>query len=78
MKNETFAEYVCRVSRALHLLAAGYAKYDFFRGVTYAVESLVGKHSIGVVGVARRIALKAKTKALIVHDKVLTGREDEL
>lgn len=75
MKNETFADYVCRVSRALHLLAAGYAKYDFFRGVTYAVESLGGKHSIGV---ARRSALKAKTKALIVHDKVLTGREDEL
>lgn len=38
MNNETFAEYVCRVSRALHLLAAVYAKYNFYEGFTYAAE----------------------------------------
>lgn len=75
MKNETFAEYVCRVSRALHLLAAVYAKKDFFEGFTYAAEVLKKKHSANV---ARGIAIKAKTQGLIVHDRVLTGREDEL
>lgn len=75
MNNETFAEYVCRVSRALHLLAAVYAKYDFYRGFAYAAESFGCGRSASV---ARRNALKAKTKGLIVHDRVLTYREGEL
>ena len=75
MNNETFAEYVCRVSRALHLLAAVYAKYNFYEGFTYAAEKLKKEHAANV---ARGIAIKAKTQGLIVHDRVLTNREDEI
>ena len=75
MINETFTEYVCRVSRALHLLAAVYARKDFFEGFTYAAEMLKKEHAADT---ARGIAIKAKTQGLIVHDRVLTGREDEL
>ena len=75
MNNETFAEYVCRVSRALHLLAAVYVKYNFYEGFTYAAEMLKKEHAANV---ARGIAIKAKTQGLIVHDRVLTGREDEV
>lgn len=75
MKNETFAEYVCRVSRALHLLAAVSAKYNFYAWFTYASEMLKKENAANV---ARGIAIKAKTQGLIVHDRVLTNREDEI
>ena len=88
MIKETFAEYVDRVSRARHVLMAGYStQYDYFRGIVqgYSFAKELGLRSLAATvaveelsGFARRLSLHGKTMALVNQDRVLTYRESEV
>lgn len=86
---ETFKEYIERVSRAKHMLALVYESYHYMSGVSRGYKNsqrylLTEKNPVAKLhmqrmeGYSRRLAIRAKTKGLIVEDKVLTYREDEL
>lgn len=87
---ETFEEYVDRVSRARHILLTVIEKADYFMGVSVGYKNVLllldsenkapfTKAAVEELsGVARRASLAVKTKALIVQDKILTYRENEL
>ena len=88
---ETFRQYVDRVSRARHLLTTILAKHDFYHGAEMGYESSIeyiqtsDQRSVwvkkmlgGMADHCRGKALTAKCQALIVQDRVLPYRENEL
>ena len=88
MLNETFEEYMNRVSRARHLLLSLYAtQHDYFRGIARgyrsAKEFTINDERItasldDLSNYATRLSLYGKTAALVVQDRVLTYREEDL
>lgn len=84
--DETFEEYMDRVSRARHLREMAYSPYRYMLGYGDAckkAQSLVSEKKVAkamdrIGNYMRRQSLKAKTAALVIEDRVLTYREDEL
>lgn len=84
--HETFEEYMDRVSRARHLREMAYSPYHYMLGYGDALkkaQNLVSEEKVAgamnrVGNYMRRRSLKEKTAALIIEDRVLTYREDEL
>lgn len=89
---ESFEEYIDRVSRAHHLAAKVLIAYDFLRGTSVGYKSsleylkgltdarvnMIREQIENMQGYSQRLALKAKTRAMIVSDRVLTYREEEI
>lgn len=71
---ETWDEYVDRVSRARHVLLDNCQEFFYYHGVKVAAKMC---NNFGIYFYSKRQAIKAKTKALILQDRVLTYREDE-
>lgn len=92
MKKESFEEYVDRVSRARHVMMSIYQNYEYFRGVSTgyerAAEFTVLKNNThsrimrdnleDLSQFAGRLAIREKTLAMVVQDRILTYREDEV
>ncbi len=74
---ETWDEYVDRVSRARHLLLERYLEVCYYYGGSVAMKIWLTKR-LDILFRCKRLVIKAKTKALIVQDRVLTYREDEV
>lgn len=87
---ETFEEYIDRISRARHTLMTILSRADHLMGLSVGyknagilldneTKSTFTKRTVEELsGIALRASLAVKTKALIMQDRVLTYREDEL
>lgn len=60
---------------ALYALEIGYTRYWYWAGMATASTERT-RTGRWFRGMAKRLAIKAKTEALIAHDREVTGRSD--
>ena len=73
---ETWDEYVDRVNRARHVLLKNYQEVCYYYGACVAITLRLPEDQATQFR-CKRLVIKAKTKALILQDRILTYREDE-
>lgn len=73
---ESWDEYLDRVSRARYVLLDNYQEVCYYYGASVAIKLWLPQ-DLATLFRCKRIVIKAKTKAPVLQDRVLTYREDE-
>lgn len=62
------------ITLALHAMEGLYTSHFYFAGIADGVSVRQSQIDSWIAGRMRRKAIELKTRALIAHDRVLTGR----